>query len=109
MDKKRLGERLKKARKGKGLTGDKLAEACNIHTTYLRQMEAGTKVPSLPMFVTLCYELNVTPNYLLADVAADAVGDGMDELLELWEKATPEQLKMIVGIIRAALDNMGTE
>lgn len=106
MDKKRLGERIKKARKGKGLTGDKLAEACNIHTTYLRQMEAGTKVPSLPMFVTLCYELDVTPNYLLADVFADTVGDGMDELVALWEKANPGQFKMIVGIIKAALENM---
>lgn len=106
MNKKRLGERIKKARKSKGLTGDKLAEACNIHTTYLRQMEAGTKVPSLPMFVTLCYELDVTPNYLLADVAADTAGDGMDELLELWGKASPEQLKMIEAIIKAALENM---
>lgn len=108
MDRKRIGQRIKMARKAKGLTGDKLAEVCNINTTYLRQMEAGTKIPSLPMFVTLCNSLDVTPNYLLADVFAENVGGGMDDLLELWEKATPEQLKMIVAIIKAALENMDT-
>lgn len=106
MDKKQLGQRIKTARKGKGLTGEKLAEACHIHTTYLRQMETGVKIPSLPMFVTLCHELDVTPNYLLADVFADTAGSGMDELLTLWEKATPEQLKMIKGMIKVALDGM---
>lgn len=106
MDRKQLGNRIRMARKGRGLTGDKLAEACNINTTYLRQLEGGVKIPSLPMFVTLCYELEVTPNYLLADVFADNAGEGMDELIDLWEKATPEQLKMVVSIIRGVLDNM---
>lgn len=106
MDKKRLGQRIKMARKGQGITGEKLAEACHINTTYLRQMESGVKIPSLPMFVTLCRELDVTPNYLLADVFADTVGGGMNELLDLWEKATPEQLKMIKGMIRGALEVM---
>ena len=106
MDKKRLGQRIKMARKGKGLTGEKLAEACSINTTYLRQMEAGTKIPSLPMFVTLCHKLDVTPNYLLAEVFADTAGSGMDELLALWEKATPDQLKMIKSMIKGALDGM---
>lgn len=106
MDRKMLGQRIRAARKGKGLTGEKLAEACNINTTYLRQMEAGTKIPSLPMFVTLCRKLDVTPNYLLADVFAETAGSGMEDLTALWEKATPEQLKMITSIIRGALESM---
>ena len=107
MDRKMLGQRIRDAWKAKGLTGDKLAEACNINTTYLRQMEAGTKIPSLPMFVTLCRKLEVTPNYLLADVFAETAGDGMEDLVSLWQRANPEQLKMITGIVRGVLDSMG--
>lgn len=57
MDKKLFGTRINKARKDRGLTAEKLAEACNINSTYLRQIEGGKKLPSLPVFATLCREL----------------------------------------------------
>lgn len=59
MDKKLLGKRINMARKERGWTGERLAEACSINATYLRQIEAGTKVPSLPVFVSLCAALKV--------------------------------------------------
>lgn len=65
MDKKLFGTRINKARKDRGLTAEKLAEACNINSTYLRQIEGGKKLPSLPVFATLCRELRVSPNYIL--------------------------------------------
>ena len=68
MDKKLLGKRINMARKERGWTGERLAEACSINATYLRQIEAGTKVPSLPVFVSLCQALNVSPTYLLVEV-----------------------------------------
>lgn len=52
MDKKLLGKRINMARKERGWTGERLAEACSINATYLRQIEAGSKVPSLPVFVS---------------------------------------------------------
>lgn len=36
VDKKLFGMRINKARKDRGLTAEKLAEACNINSTYLR-------------------------------------------------------------------------
>ena len=65
MDKKLLGKRINMARKERGWTGERLAEACSINATYLRQIETGTKVPSLPVFVSLCAALKVSPTYLL--------------------------------------------
>lgn len=41
VDKKLFGMRINKARKDRGLTAEKLAEACNINSTYLRQIEGG--------------------------------------------------------------------
>lgn len=54
MDKTLLGKRINTARKERGLTSERLSEACGINATYLRQIESGAKVPSLQVFVLLC-------------------------------------------------------
>ena len=104
MDKKLLGKRINIARKERGWTSERLSEACNIHATYLRQIESGAKVPSLQVFVLLCEALKVSPTYLLAEVLPSMELQNMDVLLELWQTATPRQITMITSMIRSALD-----
>ena len=106
MDKKLLGKKINIARKDKGLTSEKLSEFCNINATYLRQIESGAKMPSLPVFISICRELKVSPSYLLSDILADPEVQEMDALSELWEKATPKQIKMVNSMIRSVLDNI---
>lgn len=76
----------------------------NINATYLRQIEAGTKVPSLQVFVLLCEALRVSPTYLLAEVLPSMEFSDMDVLLELWQTATPKQIAMMSSMIRSALE-----
>lgn len=104
MDKKLLGKRINTARKERGWTSERRAEACSINATYLRQIEAGTKIPSLPVFVSLCEALNVSPTYLLIEVLPQQGNQDMDALLELLQNATPKQLNMMVSMIRSALE-----
>lgn len=85
MDKKLLGKKINISRKDKGLTSEKLSELCNINATYLRQIESGAKMPSLPVFISICRELKVSPSYLLADILSDPEIQEMDVLSELWE------------------------
>ena len=92
------------ARKERGLTSEKLAEACHINPAYLRQIESGAKIPSLPVFVTICKELRVSPSYLLPEVRADCDLQEMDMLINLWENATPKQIKLITAMIKSALE-----
>ena len=106
MDKKLLGRRINLARKDRSLTGDQLSELCHINATYLRQIESGARMPSLPVFISLCRELKVSPSYLLADILTDPEIREMDALSELWKSATPNQIKLINSMIRSALDNM---
>ena len=106
MAKKLLGKKINISRKDKGLTSEKLSELCNINATYLRQIESGAKMPSLPVFISICRELKVSPSYLLADILSDPEIQEMDVLSELWEKASPKQIKMVNSMIRSALDNM---
>ena len=103
MDKKLFGKRINVARKEQKMTGDKLAEDCNISPTYLRQIEARTKLPSLPVFVTLCQALKASPSYLLIDSLDGNEARDMDTLFDLWKKATPSQIRMMTAMIQAAL------
>ena len=107
MDKTLLGKRINTARKERGLTSERLSEACGINATYLRQIESGAKVPSLQVFVLLCQALRVSPTYLLADALPDLGLQDMDALLELCRTATPKQLTMITAMIRSALEASG--
>lgn len=100
----RAKKRINTARKERGWTSERLAEACSINATYLRQIEAGTKVPSLPVFVSLCAALNVSPTYLLVEVLPQQGNQDMDALLELLQNATPKQLNMMVSMLRGALE-----
>ena len=105
MDKKLLGKKINLSRKDIGLTSEKLSEMCNINATYLRQIESGAKMPSLPVFVSLCENLKVSPSYLLAEILPNSESQEMDLLFELWKTATPKQIKLITSMIRCALDN----
>ena len=103
MDKAALGKRLRQARKVKGLTSEKLSELCSINDTYLRQIEAGTKVPSLPVFVSLCRELGTHPDFLLIDSLPGIGIEEYNELSSLLQTATPSQMKVITAMLCGAL------
>lgn len=46
MEEKGFGKRINQVRKDRGLTAEKLSEACGINAVYLRQIEGGIKIPS---------------------------------------------------------------
>ena len=121
MDKQLLGRRIRLVRKEKGHTGEELAELCHISPTYLRQIESGAKIPSLPLFVKLCNALNVSPAYLFADVCRNMEASAtflMDQMVDrddlgeyeyikaLWRNATPGQLALALAIVRSVLEQL---
>ena len=109
MDKKGLGRRVNIARKDRGLTSEKLSELCHINATYLRQIEAGKKSPSLDVLLTLCRELRVSPNFLLSFELTPGAEDGAELLMQLYGRATPSQIKIIAAMVSGALSALETE
>ncbi|MEY8484577.1 helix-turn-helix transcriptional regulator [Lachnospiraceae bacterium 48-21] len=85
-------------------TAYRLSELCNINATYLRQIEGGTKVPSLPVFINICNALKISPDYLLRDALEDSEVSKIRELAELWESTSPGQQEIAVATIRAVLE-----
>lgn len=103
MKEKGLGKHINDVRKDQGFTSDKLSEMCSINATYLRQIESGVKIPSLPVFIDICNALNISPDYLLQDDLVPNEITTIRELADLWENASPHQQEMAASMIRAAL------
>lgn len=104
MENKLLGQRIKQVRKDKKLTAKELAEIIHIDATFLRQIEGGSKLPSLPVFIDICNCLNISPDYLLQGNLKNNELSNISELTAFWNKALPNQIEMVTAIIKTALE-----
>ena len=62
-----FGNRLRTARKDRGLTLEQLAAACSTSETVLRNYEKARKSPNVEMLLRICEALKISPDYLLQD------------------------------------------
>lgn len=105
MGQNQLGKRINAVRKDRGLTSDKLSELCNINATYLRQIEGGTKMPSLPVFIDICKALRISPDYLLQDELTENEISTIREAEMLWKDASPQKQELVLTMIKAVLEH----
>ena len=105
MDKKQFGRRVNSARKDRGMTSDKLAEACNVNPTYLRQIESGMKTPSLPLFIEICRALKVSPNYMLPELVEGTEAEKLENFEKIFLEAdpTPSQIEALEEMARIVM------
>lgn len=97
MEAKRFGRKIKEKRKEHGLTSEKLADKCFINEGYVRQLESGKKIPSMPLLIRMCEILETSPNYLM-----DFVEDNDDkEFLKRAYKLSPDQKRAMLCILDA--------
>ena len=71
-----------------------MSEECSITATYLRQIESGAKLPSLPVFATLCRKLRVSPNYILPDLVEGTEAEKIQKIFSESDP-TPSQIEML--------------
>lgn len=64
---KALGQRIRKARKRKNITQEKLGEICSLSTAHIGHIERGTRIPSLDTVYKIACELDVSVDFLLFD------------------------------------------
>lgn len=67
MNLKRLGERIAKQRKIKGLSQEKLAEKIDISVAYLSGIETGNKIASFKIMLAIANELDLSLDYMVLD------------------------------------------
>ena len=93
MDYEALGKRIRTYRKLKKLTQAQLAEKVGVSCAFIGHIERGTRKLSLQTLVSICDEMNVSPDTLLQDslstsAAIATTGMSANKLRMLNEIAT---------------------
>ena len=94
-----LGKNIKKVRKEKGYTQDYVAEQINVSTDLLRSIENGRNIGSLSTLLNLCNFLEISPNYLFAELLTFKE-DTLDTKLSYYmSKLSSENKQLLKEII----------
>ena len=98
----KLGLRVKKRRREMGLTQERLAECCDVSSTYISHIETGIAKVSLEVLYRVSVALQVTPDYFLTDTTkSPAYIRG--ELSDLLDKCDPQTLYTAEKLIETLL------
>ena len=94
-----IGQRIKEARKRKGLTQEKLAEEIDVAVAYVCRIENGNPI-NLKRIAQISRILDVPMEYLLTGIATKSNNYLSKELAEILDKCSPEKQKLIYNIAK---------
>lgn len=93
-----MGNRIAQRRKSLKIKQHVLASQIGISNNYLSSIERGKEKPSLEIFISICNELHVTPDYLLmGTMHSNNVPQNISDGLRLCNK---EDLELIYHIVQ---------
>lgn len=90
-------DNIKRIRKEKGISQEKLAEACNTATSYIGLMEIYRNVPKLSTIERIAEALDVDPLVLFKD---------MNKLTMEQETEIQEKKKKLLFVLDKEIDNI---
>jgi transcriptional regulator with XRE-family HTH domain len=97
---KEVGARLAVARKARGWSQEKLAEALSVQPETISRYETGAVPMSLAVLVRVAESLQVSVTAMLPAGVAQSAADG--ELFRMWELLDPEARQALLVLIRRA-------
>lgn len=100
VDYKLIGERVKKARKNKGMTQDAMAERLNVSIGYVSQVERGITKISLDLLGAISSILECDVAALVAESAIHSNSYMESEIIEEIKKMDDKKRKYILKIIK---------
>jgi len=77
-----------------------------VNPTHIRHIECGERTPSLPLFVTICNTLRISPDYLLQDSLDENEKDEMIRLSERLQHLNTKQLSAVNAMIDTLLTHL---
>lgn len=105
-----FAERLRALRRSRRMSQAKLAQAAQIHVTYVAKLERGGAAVGIDLLARLASALGVTPQNLLPDAASDPLPflqkqarEGLESVLLRADSSMVEVLNAVIGLMEDAL------
>lgn len=97
-----LGKKIRHLRINNCLSQARLAEAVDVSTNYIGQIERGDRTPSLETTIALCNALHASVDYVVSDDISTRDDEIMTDIRAQLVKLTPDEKQyfyhMITGI-----------
>lgn len=106
MDYYAIGQKIRKIRKERGLSQEKLAEKVGISTTHMSHIETANTKMSLPTFAKLASVLEVRTDELLYDNKSEDRSASIAYITELLDGCTIQQVQIIEDIVKAVKETL---
>lgn len=103
IDYKKIGIRIKDARKNKGVTQEKLCNDLNISPYHFSKIENARVSASLETLAEIAHYLNVDLEYLLSGTSTLNNSYLDNEMADIFNKCTKEQKNMIIELAKIVL------
>jgi len=105
IDYRKIGRRIRDARKEKGLTQEQLAELVNLSTDHVSHIEIGSASLSLAALLAFCETLGVSADQLLYDNLPQVAPASEDKQIERYFSGTTAcERKLMLAMAIAARD-----
>lgn len=106
MDYYAIGQRIRKVRKARGLSQEKLAEKIGISTTHMSHIETANTKMSLPTFAELAAVLEVRTDELLYGDRSEDRSTSIAYITELLDDCTIQQVRIIEDVVKAVKESL---
>jgi len=93
-----MGKRISRRRKQQKIKQNAFAEELGISNNHLSSIECGKSTPSLDLFLKICTQLAVTPDYLL--LGSGRSNNVPKEITDSLNMCTHEDLETIYQIVQ---------
>ena len=100
-----LGDNIRKARKAKNITQEKLAEYADVSTVFISQIENGSGKPSLETIFKISNVLHVTIDDLLKNSVEYSHMSSCDELVLLLSNRNAAEINFVISVVKSILKN----
>lgn len=101
-----IGEKIKNARKEKGLSQQTLAEMVNCSTSYISYIETAEKCLSLNMLILIANALNLSADDILQDSLVNVVKIKKRDFSKLLLDCTEYEMKILLDILGKAKESI---
>jgi len=100
IDYKAIGQRIKRARKQKGFTQERLGEDLDVSTVYISQIENGKTKINLEMLIRIATLLNINPGFFITGVSYHTQDYLKSEIIMLLQICPPERRQLIFDVAK---------
>lgn len=101
---KQFGLCVRRYRKQKKMSQEKLAELCDLHPVYIGQLERGEKNASLESIMHICKGLDISPSFLFEELERSANDTPAQKAYELFMELPQEKQEILLELLRKAVE-----